>query len=483
MELTKQLPNSRDLEVSVLGTVLLDNTVIYKLMQFLSDECFYHDKNLMVWQAITCLFNQKTSIDILTVTEQLRKMNFLDKVGGPYELIVLTNHIGSSAHIESHAMMLYEYYQRRKLIENSRRVELMAYDMSSDVPSIIEKARSNLAAGKSISGSRIVNASDVVKKLAQDAKDANFLHKQVVGIPSCYEPIDLMLSGFVGGRFYVIGGRPSMGKTTLVINIAANACRMFGSKGLFFSGEMSCEDITKIIISQQTGFPLEHVSQNAINAENWRDILDSCGNDFKDLQIDDTAGPSILHIESESIKMVQKHGVDFIVVDYIQLVTMNDKNISKLDKVSAISSRLKALAKNLNIPVIALSQLSRSCETRPNKRPVMSDLKETGDIEQDADIIGFIYRPEYYGTFEDIKGNSLKNIVEVNWAKNKFGRVGTILMYYNRDIGRFQSYDARNMKPIEINSYDRTLTEFKKFGEKTISLPLPIGITEDDIPF
>lgn len=483
-ELTQQLPNSKQLEETVLGTLLLDNTAIYKVMQFLSDECFYTENNCIIYQAIVVLFNNKTAIDILTVTEQLRKMKYLDKIGGPYELIELTNRITSAAHLESHAIMLYEYFQRRQMIDHHTRMARMAYDMSNDVPSMLEQTRKKLFSNNNISGGRISNVSDIVKKIAQDAMDANYLHKQVQGIPSCYEQIDLMLSGFIGGRFYVIGGRPSMGKTTLVINIVANTAKMFGTKGLFFSGEMSGEDITKIMIAQQMGIPIDHISQNAITAENWKQILDACCKGFgENLHIDDTAGPSLLHIESESIKMVQKHNIKFIVVDYLQLVTVNDKGMNKLEKVSAISARLKALAKNLNVPVIALSQLSRSCETRPNKRPVMSDLKETGDIEQDADIIGFIYRPEYYGTYEDAKGNSLKNIVEINWAKNKFGRIGTILMYYDRNIGRFQSYDTRNMQPVEINSYDKTMTEFKKFGAKPISLPLPEGISEDDIPF
>lgn len=486
MELTQEMPHSPSLEETVLGTILTDNTAIYKVAQHLSEDCFYINKNRLIYNAIIKLFNQKQQIDIVTVTEQLIKMGIIDKIGGPYHLVELTNKVGSAAHLETHSIMLYEYYQRRDLIENCGKIARMAYDPSNDVPMMIEQTRKKLFANSNIGGSKIVNMNTVVEQLAKDATDSNFLYQQVRGIPSGYEVIDTMLSGWIKGRFYVIGGRPSMGKTTFVLNAAANAAKMFGGKGLIFSGEMQAEDITKTIIAQQTGIEIDKISQNAITSNNWDEILKRFGGDFgKNLQIDDTAGPSILHIESESIRMVQKEEVKFIIVDYLQLVTVSTVG-PKIDKVALISNRLKALAKNLDVPVIALSQLSRECEKRPNKRPVLSDLREAGDIEQDADIIAFLYRPEYYGTYQDAKGNSLKNLVEFIIAKNKFGPIGTVLLYYERPIGRFSPYDVRNMCAKPIESYDKSITMPKRLGEKSIAaetLTLPFGVNEDDIPF
>lgn len=485
--LTLEKPNSPELEDVVLGTILIDNSAIYKVMQVINPHCFYQESNKHIFNAIMTLQEQKSPIDILTVADQLGKDSKLEDVGGPYRLVELTTRIGSSANVEHHANILFQYFIRRELISNCDTISRSSYDLGCDIFEVLEKARKKIFSRTTVSGNRIKTASDFAKEIVKRSIEMDMKYQEVRGIASGYEGIDMLTSGWMGGRLYIIGGRPSMGKTTFVINVVKNAVKKFGKKGLFISGEMSGEDITTILIASDSETPMQNISKNAITPDNWERILKSFDSDFKNLFIDDTPKPSVSHVWSEAVRLKEQEGIEFIVIDYIQLMTVNARGMDKKTAVSFISSELKALSRHLEIPVIALSQLSRQCENRVDKRPVMSDLKETGDIEQDADFIAFLYRPEYYGTLEDGRGNSLIGIVEFIIRKNRHGALGTVLLNMNKECGIFNGFDANTRKVISIENYDMSLTELKSLtelaGKYDLESNLPDGTTADDLPF
>ena len=487
LKLTLEKPNNPELEDVVLGTILIDNTAIYKVMQVINPHCFYQESNKHIFNAIMKLQEAKSPIDILTVTDQLKKDSKLEDVGGPYRLVELTNRIGSAANVEHHANILFQYFIRRELITNCDAISRSSYDSSCDIFEVLEKARKKVFSRTTVSGNRVKTASDFAKEIVKRSIEMDMKYQEVRGIASGYEALDMLTSGWIGGRLYIIGGRPSMGKTTFVINVVKNAVKKFGKKGLFVSGEMSGEDITTIIIASDSKVPMQNISKNAVTPDNWERILKTFDSDFESLFIDDTPKPSISHVWSEAVRLKEQHDIEFVVIDYIQLMTVNARGMDKKTMVSLISSELKALSRHLGIPVIALSQLSRQCENRVDKRPVMSDLKETGDIEQDADFIAFLYRPEYYGTLYDGQGNSLEGIVEFIIRKNRHGALGTVLLDMKKDCGLFSGYNLDMRKAVSIDDYDMSLIELKSLtelaGKYNLEDNLPDDMSKDDLPF
>jgi len=484
---TLEKPNNSELEDIVLGTLLIDNTAVYKVMQVLNPHCFYQESNKHIFNAIMNLQQAKSPIDILTVADQLGKNNKLEDVGGPSRLVSLTTRIGSSANLEHHANILFQYFIRRELINNCDTISRSSYDLSCDIFEVLEKARKNVFSRTTVSGNRVKTASEFAKEIVKRSIAMDMKYQEVRGIASGYEALDMLTSGWMGGRLYIIGGRPSMGKTTCVINIVKNAVKKFGKKGLFISGEMAGEEITTILIASDSQVPMEQIAKNAVTPDNWERMLKTFDKDFENLFIDDTPKPSISHVWSEAVRLKEQEDIEFIVIDYIQLMTVHARGMDKKTMVSLISSELKALARHLKIPVIALSQLSRSCENRVDKRPIMSDLKETGDIEQDADFIAFLYRPEYYGTVYDGQQNSLEGIVEFIIRKNRFGGLGTVLLSMDKERGTFNGFDLDTRRAISIDQYDMSLIELKSLtelaGKYDIESNLPDGMNKDDIPF
>lgn len=478
-------PNDSNLEKIILGTLLLESSAIYKVMQVLNENCFYQEINKHIYCAIIELHRDKVPIDIITVMKRLTLMGKLNDVGGPAYLAELTNRIGSSANLEYHANILFGYAIRRELIFSCEKISRTAYDLTSDVYETLEKARTTLFAKTTVSGNRTKSAKEHAAEIVRRSIEMQNQYLEVRGIPTGFQDLDIMTSGLQGGRFYVIGGRPSMGKTTFVINLVKNAVKKFGKKGLFISGEMSGEEITTIVIASDSATPMDDISKNAITKDNWSRILKTFDSDFDNLFIDDTPRPSLSHVWAEAIRLKEKEGIGFIAIDYLQLMTVNNRNMSPKEKVSLISGELKALSRHLDIPVIALSQLSRSCENRVDKRPIMSDLKETGDIEQDADFVAFLYRPEYYNTHFDGAGNSLEGIVEFIIRKHRHGKLGTILMKMKKEIGCFYSFDKNSLMEIPLDNYDMSITELKSL--ETIASKYENENSQDgqydDIPF
>jgi len=307
-------------------------------------------------------------------------------------------------------------------------------------------------------------------------------YQEVTGIPTGLMNIDKRTGGFSEGHLIIIGGRPSMGKTTFVINAAWNAYKHFGHSGMFFSCEMSTKEITRLIIAKETGISAQDLKRNKISSIQMHDIrrvFDTKESDSVFL-IDDTANAQITHILAEATKAKLKHDIKFIVIDYLQLIKAAGHR-NRYSEVSAISKELKALARNLEIPVIALAQLSRGVESRGgDKRPMLSDLKESGDIEQDADSVGFLYRPEYYGIMEDERGNSTEGITELIWRKNRHGEIGVDLLKMEKKFSNFVEFDDRTGFTTSVEDYDMNLVKLQDYNENTIdNFKQKIGLNEE----
>lgn len=478
--LTMKTPHNEELEKLVLGTIILDSTAFYKVSPIISKETFNNRKHQTVFMAIQALNRSGQPIDLVTVYEWLVSKGLSSQVQADY-LSEMTNRVASSANLEAHAAMLFSYYVRRKLISTSQVIWRAAHDLSQDVMSTLEKAKSDLFS-KTVTASN--NAKSVgyhVDQIIKKSKEANGRYTEVTGVPSGFETLDKWTGGFLPGDLYIFAARPSMGKTTFVINAMVNAVKKFGKKILFFSGEMDGGKITSIIMAKETGIPIKHIKQNRV--ADWRIVLDELGGNLSDnLIIDDTPAPSLMHVESKAVSLAEQHDIHMIVVDYIQLMKVNgivDKKVA----VGLISNGLKELARRLEVPVIALSQLSRECDKRTDSRPIMSDLRESGEIEQDADMIAFLYRPEYYG--EVIKRGGVpvntEGLTEVIIRKNRQGALGSVMTHLEKTIGRFSSYNTDFQQTIPLEDYDMSITQPKEI--ESTNYITPVDDQGDDLPF
>lgn len=485
MNLTRQKPHDKELEQVVLGTVMLETTAFFRVSQILKEKTFYSKKHQIIYRAILALdYNQKP-IDMVSIFQWLVSKGLSEKTGGPAYLSEMMNKVCSTAHLEYHASILHGYFVRRQLIEVTEAINKGAYDMSQDIMSLLEKTRSDLFSKTTMAVSRVRTAGHHAEQIVAKAKDMDGKFIEVRGVPTGFQALDKSISGLIGGRLYIIGGRPSMGKTTFTINMVCNAVKKFGKKVLFFSGEMSGEEITSIVMAKESNLPIKDVQSGMIS--DWRTVLDHFDQRLSDnLLIDDTPAPSLMHVQAESIKKVEQCGIDCIVIDYLQLMKVNEKGIDPGAAVSKISGALKELARRLDVPVIALSQLSRGCESRLNKRPVLSDLKQSGDVEQDADFVAFLYRPEYYGD-TDKKGNNLTGIAEVIVRKNRQGPLDTYYMFMDKPIGRFYALQDKSDIKIPLEHYDMSITKPRLITDvlSIYATDIEPGVDDmgDDLPF
>ena len=452
----KDLPNAKEVECAIISAIILTPNSIYNCIQLLNEECFYYHKNKILWTTLLAIHKTGKIIDTVNVFEHLRSNNKLDQIGGMDALLNLTTKYFTHD-AEGYAKILYQKYMRRKAIEESQKLIREAYNESNDIFDVLTDTKESLFNILSPDVSRINTAENLINQNLKYIKDNLGKYQEVTGIPTGFEYYDKRTGGAGNGWLMIIGGRPSMGKTTFVINCAWNAYKHFGKSGIFFSGEMSSKQISHIIMAKESGISAKDIKKNRITKTQLECMFDTFREKKKGVfLIDDTPNPALTHILAESTKAKLKHGIEFIVVDYLQLIKSSGEASRHLE-VSKISRELKALARNLNIPVIALAQLSRAVEARGgDKRPQLSDLKESGDLEQDADVVSFLYRPEYYGITEDDNGNSLEGVTELITKKNRHGETGVDYLYMNKSTSNFETYDSSGNK-IPVESYDHNL--------------------------
>ena len=446
IELGKLPPQALDLEESVLGALMLEKEALTNIIDILKPENFYKDAHKEIYQAIIDLFNNSQPIDLLTVTNQLKKNGTLDIVGGSYYVTKLTTRVNSASNIEFHSRIILEQSIKRELINISSKVQKDAYEDTIDVFDLLDQTEQSLF---DVSESHIRKNYKKVQNLMKEAIDELETKKEkkdgITGVPSGFIDLDTITSGWQRSDLVIIAGRPSMGKTAFVLSLIRNASIDHNLPMGIFSLEMSSLQLVNRLISSEAELDSDKIRKGNLKDYEWQQLLHKTDLLQKaPIFIDDTPALSILELRAKARRLKSQHDIQCIIVDYLQLMTSEYGKTSgnREQEIASISRSLKAVAKELNIPVIALSQLSRAVETRGgDKRPVLSDLRESGSIEQDADMVMFIYRAEKYDITEDEDGESTIGVAELLLRKNRNGPTGKVKLKF---VERFAKFVDKN---------------------------------------
>jgi len=450
-------PQAIDLEEVVLGAMMIDKKGVDEVIDILQPEAFYKESHQLIFNAIISLFEKQEPIDIKTVSFQLKKDGNLNSVGGDYYLIELSQKVSSSAHIEFHSRIILQKFIQRKLISISNDIIEDSYDETSDVFDLLDKAESKIY---DISQRNL-------KKNTQSAEDLVLAAKKKIeeiskkeglsGIASGFGEIDRLTSGWQPSDLIIVAARPGMGKTAFTLSMARNITVENNLPVAFFSLEMSAIQLITRLISSETGLNSEKLRTGKLEKFEWQLLNVKVTNlENAPLYIDDTPSLSIFELRAKARRLSSQYGIKLIVVDYLQLMTLgsSQKSGNREQEISTISRNLKALAKELDIPIIALSQLSRAVELRGGtKRPILSDLRESGAIEQDADIVSFLYRPEYYkiDEWDDEERSPALGQAEFIVAKHRNGGLSSIKLKFINSLGKFENLSAFE-NPFEYQS-------------------------------
>ncbi len=449
MDMGKLPPQALDLEEAVLGAMMLEKDAVNDAIDILSPESFYKEIHQKIYSAIKDLFNNSEPIDLLTVTEALRKSGDLEFVGGAYYVASLTNKVASAANIEYHARIISQKYIQRELIKISSETIKMAYEDTTDVFDLLDKAESDLF--KVSEGNIRKNFDTMSALLHQAVKKIEELSQQeegMSGIPSGFAALDRVTAGFQRSDMIVIAARPGMGKTAFVLSLARNCAVEFKKPVAVFSLEMSSLQLVNRLIASETELDASKLRQGKLAPHEWEQLHAKLNRlSEAPIFIDDTPALTIFELRAKARRLKAQHNVDLIIIDYLQLMSGgSDGKGNREQEISAISRSIKSIAKELNVPIIALSQLSRQVETRGgNKRPQLSDLRESGAIEQDADMVAFIYRPEYYGLAEDDKGNSTAGLAEIIIAKHRNGALEDVRLKFISHLAKFEDEESSSL--------------------------------------
>ena len=457
-------PQAIDLEEAVLGAMLIDKKGVYEVIDILQKDAFYKESHQNIFEAIYSLFQSSEPIDLLTVSAMLRKMGVLERVGGDFYLVQLSKKVSTSANIEFHARIILQKFIQRSLIRISNEIIENSFKDSVDVFDLLDEAESKLY---DITQGNIKKSSETAQSLVIQAKKRieDISNKDgLSGVATGFDKLDLLTSGWQPSDLIIIAARPGMGKTALTLSMARNIAVQKKTPVAFFSLEMSSVQLITRLISAETGLTSEKLRTGKLESHEWEQLNVKVGELEKaPLYIDDSPSLSIFDLRAKARRLSSKHGIRLIIVDYLQLMTSGtaSKIGNREQEISSISRNLKALAKELNVPVIALSQLSRAVETRGGtKRPILSDLRDSGAIEQDADIVSFIYRPEYYGIdeWDDDDRSSSEGQADFIVAKHRNGGLDSIRLKFTPQLGKFENLSDMG-SPFE---YPSKINEVKK---------------------
>jgi replicative DNA helicase len=443
-------PQAKELEEAVLGAIMLEKSAFDTVIEILKPECFYVESHQRIYKAMQGLQQKNQPIDILTVVEELKFREELDLVGGPYYVTRLTNSVISSANIDAHSRIILQKFIQRELIRISGEIISDAYEDSSDVFDLLDDAESKLF---EITNNHLRKNFDsidtVLVKTVQRIEDMRHRNEDITGVPSGFASLDNVTYGWQSTDLIILAARPSVGKTAFALNLARNAA-LHPTKPTpiaFFSLEMSASQLVQRILSAESEIWLEKIARGKLEEHEMKQLY------AKGIQrlatapifIDDTAALNIFELRAKCRRLKNKHNVGLIIIDYLQLMSgTNDRNSNREQEISRISRDLKGLAKELQVPIIALSQLSREVEKRKegNKIPQLSDLRESGAIEQDADMVMFLYRPEYYDITANEHGESNKGETHVRIAKHRNGSLENIKLRALLHIQKFTDMES-----------------------------------------
>lgn len=466
-------PQAVDVEEVVLGALMLQKEAVSSVIDILQPEVFYKEAHQRIFNSIKNLFANSNPIDILTVTKELLSTGELDLVGGPYYISQLTNRVVSSANIEFHARILLQKFIQRELIRISSEIIHDAYEDTTDVFDLLDKAESGLfQVSESNLRRSFLSMPELVKEAIKDIEAAKQAGNSLIGVGSGYTELDKITQGWQKSDLIILAARPSMGKTAFALNLARNAAVMFSKPVAFFSLEMSAIQLVLRLISSETKLIAEKLRKGSLEDYEWQQLVTKVTPLVNaKFFIDDTPQLSIFELRAKCRRLKQQFDIQMVFVDYLQLMTTGGENIGNREQeISAISRSLKSLAKELNIPVLALSQLSRSVESRPgSKKPILSDLRESGAIEQDADMVIFIYRPEYYGYLEGDNKEDLSDAAFINIAKNRNGRTDEVKLRFIKRFARFDDYVQSSSLPIQHEHSLSPNTEFEQQTKNVLS--------------
>jgi replicative DNA helicase len=448
-------PQDTELEKAILGTLLIESNSITEIVDILKEDCFYSEKHKLIYRSIIDLYKENEPVDLLTVTNRLRKNGDLENCGGAFFITELTSMISSSNNLEFHSRILIEKSIKRDLIRISSEVQKESYNDESDALDVVGKMENFLTSlSNDISVGKTYKVSQIFKENIERIERASKKTDGVTGIKTGYSEIDRLTSGWQGSDLIIVAARPAMGKTDLAINFAREAA-VQGIKTAIFSLEMSKEQLFDRFLAVDLEIDRQKIKTGKLEDHDWMKVTQAKKSTQESFIIQDEPGLNVLQFRALCRRLKTKEKIGLVIVDYLQLMSTNIQGNTN-DKVSDISRNLKLVAKELNIPVIALSQLSRAVETRGgDKRPMLSDLRDSGAIEQDADIIIFPYRPIYYGIQETENCNDTRQLMELDFAKNRSGAVDNIMTRYLGKYGKIidwkESYTENSIQKLNVN--------------------------------
>lgn len=483
-QLGKVPPQAKDLEEAVLGALMLDSDALSNAIEILRTESFYQTEHQKVFSAIEILFNSAQPVDILTVTNQLRKNGELNEIGGAVFVAGLTERVASAANIETHARIIAQKYIQRELIKISAKIMTDAYDETSDVFDLLGEAEKSLY---EVSEGNIRKNYDKMSSLIRQAlhqiEEVKNKEGGISGVPSGFQDLDKVTSGWQKSDLVILAARPGMGKTAFVLSTARNTAVQFNKPVAVFSLEMSSVQLVNRLIASESGIAAEKLRKGNLEDHEWIQLNQKITQlSEAPIFIDDTPALTIFELRAKCRRLKKQHDVELIIIDYLQLMHAggSQKSGNREQEISTISRSLKSIAKELDVPIIALSQLSRAVETRGgDKRPMLSDLRESGAIEQDADIVCFIYRPEYYGMTEwpnsapgedpDCVGQG-----EIIIAKHRNGSLDNVRLRFIANLAKFTDLDSFGAMSSSFND---------DFGNNIITHSSSMNDDEENIPF
>ena len=471
-------PQAVELEEAVLGALMLEKDSIIAVQEFITPEAFYTEEHRLIYKAIEELSMELKPIDLYTVTERLKAKHELKKVGGAAYLAQLTQKVDSAANVEFHAKIIAQKYVQRELIRSATEIQRRSYDESTDVTELIGFAEGEIFKVAEGHVKRSVQSSkEILARALEQIEEASKNTSSYSGVPSGFAALDRVTLGWQLSDLIIVAARPSMGKTAFVLSMARNMAVDHEQGVAFFSLEMSAVQLMMRLIIAETGLPGNDVKSGRLTPEQWRH-LDSATKPLASapLYIDDTPALSVFEFRSKARRLKIHHDIK-IIIDYLQLMTGNqDTKGNREQEVAFISRTLKAIAKELNVPVIALSQLSRATEMRGgSKRPQLSDLRESGAIEQDADIVAFIHRPEYYGINQDENGMPTAGMAEIILAKHRNGAVCDVPLRFLKEQARFADLDDSMLPPSDAADSQQAYDDYASGSNNLPGGGAPLG--------
>ncbi|MBI4733019.1 MAG: replicative DNA helicase [Chloroflexi bacterium] len=439
---TPVIPHNREAEEAVVGAVMINPEVYYDLAQFLQPDDFYIVRHRWIWEAFNRLHERRVPVDFLTVTEELESAGQLGEIGGPAYLTALINQVPTSLHAEAYGRMVEATSIRRRLLTAANQVATLAYNEGEVIENVMEEAEKSIF---NVSERRLKKDLQPISAVLSDYYDRiDELAKRpedIFGVPTGFIDLDRMLTGMQPSDLLIIAGRPGQGKSGFLLSAARNAALLHKKRVAIFSLEMSNEQVVQRLLAQETGIDSQRLRNGKLHEEEWP-LLTHAIEVFGDTHIylDDTPALTPLALRTKCRRLQMEFGIDLVLLDYIQLMGGDTRTDNRVQEVSYISRNLKVLARELNVPVLAAAQLSRAVEQRTDKRPVLSDLRESGSLEQDADIVMFIYRPDQYE-----KDTVKQNVAEIIIAKHRNGPTGSIELVFMNHLAKFVDAATRSI--------------------------------------